>query len=53
MPDREAVLVPHGYYRAGTTRENGLGDLSVTAGPVRFWRFRNEPAQSWLMKPKA
>ena len=50
--DRDVVLVPRGYHPVGAAHGYDLYYLNVMAGPVRTWRFHNEPAHAWLMKQK-
>lgn len=48
--DRDVVLVPRGYHPVGAAHGYDLFYLNVMAGPVRLWRFHNDPAHSWLLK---
>jgi 5-deoxy-glucuronate isomerase len=49
--DGDVVLVPRGYHPVGAPHGYDLYYLNVMAGPKRVWRFHNDPAHEWLMKP--
>jgi 5-deoxy-glucuronate isomerase len=49
VSDRDVVLVPRGYHPVGAAHGYDLYYLNVMAGPVRTWRFQNDPAHSWLI----
>ena len=49
--DRDVVLVPRGYHPCAAPYGYELYYLNVMAGPKRIWRFHNDPAHEWLMKP--
>jgi 5-deoxy-glucuronate isomerase len=51
VADRDVVLVPRGYHPVGAAHGYDLYYLNVMAGPVRTWRFHNDPTHSWLIKP--
>jgi len=53
VADRDVVLVPRGYHPVGAAHGYDLYYLNVMAGPIRAWRFHNDPAHSWLMQQKA
>ena len=48
--DGDVVLVPEGYHPAGTPYGYDMYYLNVMAGPVRKWRFQNDPHQEWLFR---
>ncbi len=52
IEDRDVVLVPRGYHPVGASHGYDLWYLNVMAGPVRTWRFHNEPTHAWLTKPR-
>jgi len=47
----DAVLVPKGYHPVSAVPGYDLYYLNVMAGPVRTWKFHNDPAHEWLFKP--
>lgn len=49
----DCVLVPRGYHPVGAPHGYDLYYLNVMAGPLRQWRFKNDPAHEWIVKPKA
>jgi 5-deoxy-glucuronate isomerase len=51
VSDGDVVLVPRGYHPVGAPHGYDLYYLNVMAGPRRVWRFHNDPAHEWLMKP--
>ena len=46
--DRDVVLVPEGYHPCGAPYGYDLYYLNVMAGPLRKWRFTNDPRHEWL-----
>ena len=46
--DRDVVLVPEGYHPCGTPYGYDLYYLNVMAGPLRKWRFTNDPSHEWI-----
>lgn len=46
--DRDLVLVPEGYHPCGALYGHDLYYLNVMAGPLRKWRFRNDPDHDWV-----
>ena len=46
--DRDVVLVPEGYHPCGAPYGYDLYYLNVMAGPMRKWRFTNDPKHEWL-----
>lgn len=49
----DCVMVPRGYHPVGAPHGYDLYYLNVMAGPLRQWRFKNDPAHEWIVKPKA
>jgi len=49
--DGDVTLVPRGYHPCAALHGYDLYYLNVMAGPKRAWRFHNEPAHEWLLKP--
>jgi 5-deoxy-glucuronate isomerase len=47
--DGQAVLVPRGYHPVSAPPGYDVYYLNVMAGPVRTWKFHNDPAHSWMM----
>ncbi|CAH0118255.1 MULTISPECIES: 5-deoxy-glucuronate isomerase [unclassified Paenibacillus] len=47
--DGEAVLVPRGYHPVSAPPGYDAYYLNVMAGPVRIWKFQNDPDHAWLM----
>ncbi|MFC5401539.1 5-deoxy-glucuronate isomerase [Cohnella soli] len=50
--DGEVVLVPKGYHPVSAPPGYDVYYLNVMAGPVRTWKFHNDPAHAWLMPPR-
>ncbi|MBO8163525.1 MAG: 5-deoxy-glucuronate isomerase [Brevibacillus sp.] len=48
----DTVLVPKGYHPVSAPPGYELYYLNVMAGPVRTWRFRNDPDHEWVMDRK-
>jgi len=48
--NNEAVLVPAGYHPVAAPPGYEVYYLNVMAGPVRMWRFHNDPDHEWLLK---
>jgi 5-deoxy-glucuronate isomerase len=44
----DVVLVPKGYHPVSAPPGYDLYYLNVMAGPVREWRFKNDPDHEWL-----
>ncbi|NBD25458.1 5-deoxy-glucuronate isomerase [Paenibacillus glycinis] len=49
----EAVLVPRGYHPVSAPPGYEVYYLNVMAGPVRTWKFHNDPDHAWLMPKPA
>lgn len=50
--DGEAVLVPRGYHPVSAPPGYDVYYLNVMAGPVRTWKFHNDPQHAWLFKAR-
>ena len=50
LEDGDVTLVPKGYHPCAATHGYDLYYLNVMAGPVKQWRFYNDPAHEWLLK---
>ncbi len=48
VEDGTLVLVPRGYHTVSVAPGYDLYYLNVMAGPVREWRFNNDPAHVWV-----
>lgn len=46
--DGDVVLVPRGYHPVSAPPGYDLYYLNVMAGPVREWKFQNDPDHEWL-----
>lgn len=51
VQDGDAVLVPKGYHPVAAPPGYDVYYLNVMAGPVRTWKFHNDPDHEWLMTP--
>jgi 5-deoxy-glucuronate isomerase len=51
--DGDVTLVPRGYHPCAAAHGYDLYYLNVMAGPRRIWRFHNDPAHEWILKPSA
>ncbi|MEI7026885.1 5-deoxy-glucuronate isomerase [Paenibacillus sp. y28] len=49
--DGDAVLVPKGYHPVSAPPGYEVYYLNVMAGPVRTWKFHNDPDHEWLFNP--
>lgn len=49
VKDRDAVLVPKGYHPVSAPPGYSVYYLNVMAGPVRTWKFHNEPDHEWIL----
>lgn len=47
-----AVLVPKGYHPVSAPPGYEVYYLNVMAGPVRTWKFHNDPDHEWVMERK-
>ncbi len=48
VEDGTLVAVPKGYHPVAAAPGYDLYYLNVMAGPVREWRFRDDPAHAWV-----
>ncbi|MBS4208892.1 5-deoxy-glucuronate isomerase [Bacillus sp. FJAT-50079] len=48
VENRNVVLVPEGYHPVTTVPGYESYYLNVMAGPVRTWKFHNDPDHEWL-----
>lgn len=46
--DKDTVLVPGGYHVVSAPPGYDLYYLNVMAGPIREWKFTNDPDHEWL-----
>jgi 5-deoxy-glucuronate isomerase len=46
--DGDTVLVPSGYHTVSAPPGYDLYYLNVMAGPIREWKFKNDPDHEWL-----
>ncbi len=44
----DVVLVPRGHHPVGTPYGYDMYYLNVMAGPLRKWRFKNDPDHDWI-----
>jgi 5-deoxy-glucuronate isomerase len=49
LEDGDVTLVPCGYHPCAALYGYDLYYLNVMAGPVRMWRFHNDPAHEWIL----
>ncbi len=49
VEDGDVVLVPRGYHPVAAIAGYDLYYLNVMAGPVRTWKFHNEPVHEWIL----
>ncbi|CAM4085000.1 5-deoxy-glucuronate isomerase [Paenibacillus alkaliterrae] len=50
VKDGQAVLVPKGYHPVSAPAGYEVYYLNVMAGPVRTWKFYNDPEHEWMLK---
>lgn len=48
VKDGDVVLVPRGHHPCGAPHGYDMYYLNVMAGPIRKWRFKNDPAHDWI-----
>ncbi len=53
VQDGDVVLVPRGHHPCGAPHGYAMYYLNVMAGPLRKWRFRNDPAHDWIARRDA
>ena len=49
----DVVLVPRGHHPCGAPYGYEMYYLNVMAGPLRKWRFQNDPAHDWIAQRDA
>ncbi|SJZ56129.1 5-deoxy-glucuronate isomerase [Garciella nitratireducens] len=52
VENEEAVLVPKGYHPVAVPDGYTSYYLNVMAGPIKIWKFYNEPAHEWILNRK-
>jgi 5-deoxy-glucuronate isomerase len=50
ISDQDLVLVPKGHHPCGAPYGYEMYYLNVMAGPLRKWRFKNDPAHEWIVE---
>ena len=53
VADHDVVLVPEGHHPCAAAYGYDMYYLNVMAGPLRKWRFRNDPAHDWIARRDA
>ena len=53
VKDGDVVLVPHGHHPCGAPYGYEMYYLNVMAGPLRKWRFKNDPDHDWIAQRDA
>jgi 5-deoxy-glucuronate isomerase len=53
VSDGDVVLVPRGHHPCGAPYGYDMYYLNVMAGPLRKWRFENDPAHDWIAQRDA
>jgi 5-deoxy-glucuronate isomerase len=53
VKSHDIVLVPKGHHPCGAPYGYDLYYLNVMAGPLRKWRFQNDPDHDWIAKRDA
>ena len=53
VSDGDVVLVPRGHHPCGAPYGYDMYYLNVMAGPLRKWRFQNDPAHDWIARRDA
>ena len=53
VKDGDVVLVPKGHHPCAAPYGYEMYYLNVMAGPLRKWRFENDPAHDWIAKRDA
>jgi 5-deoxy-glucuronate isomerase len=48
VKSHDVVLVPKGHHPCGAPYGYEMYYLNVMAGPLRKWRFQNDPAHDWI-----
>lgn len=50
VKDHDVTLVPRGHHPCGVPYGYELYYLNVMAGPIRKWRFQNDPDHDWIYR---
>ncbi|MGB8813923.1 MAG: 5-deoxy-glucuronate isomerase [Paracoccaceae bacterium] len=50
VANHDVVLVPKGHHPCGAPYGYEMYYLNVMAGPIRKWRFKNDPAHDWIFQ---
>ncbi|MCX7888445.1 MAG: 5-deoxy-glucuronate isomerase [Rhodobacteraceae bacterium] len=50
VKNHDVTLVPRGHHPAGAPYGYEMYYLNVMAGPIRKWRFRNDPDHDWIWR---
>ena len=50
VEDGDVILVPRGYHPLATVAGYDQYQLNVMAGPVRTWKFHDDPAHAWIIE---
>lgn len=53
VKDGDVVLVPRGHHPCGAPYGYEMYYLNVMAGPMRKWRFKNDPDHDWIAQRDA
>jgi len=53
VADHDVTLVPRGHHPCAAPYGYDMYYLNVMAGPLRRWRFRNDPAHDWIAQRDA
>ena len=53
VKSHDVVLVPKGHHPCGAPYGYELYYLNVMAGPLRKWRFQNDPDHDWIAQRDA
>jgi 5-deoxy-glucuronate isomerase len=53
VKNHDVTLVPKGHHPCGTPYGYEMYYLNVMAGPIRKWRFQNDPDHDWIAKRDA
>lgn len=53
VKSHDVVLVPKGHHPCGAPYGYDMYYLNVMAGPLRKWRFQNDPDHDWIAKRDA
>ena len=53
VKDHDVTLVPKGHHPCGAPYGYEMYYLNVMAGPIRKWRFKNDPDHDWIAQRDA